>query len=136
MNKKLSNIEIALVFLLSLLFVVLLLILYAHAFAGVWHHIEFQNEMPNALILSAVLTSLIVVVRHISGRAGMYLAAGLALIALEILFELPLKKYVSLNPSTHGIRDWFFLFGVAEFIGMSIVLLGFTFFLHTREKQT
>jgi hypothetical protein len=114
----------------------LLLLVWAELFTGSWQRISFQDEVPNTLILAAVLTSFTVVLRNIaSGRARTLLIFGLAIIAFEVFFELPLKKYVAVHPaSAPEIRQWFFLFGLTEFIGMVIVLYGMGTLIYAFNK--
>lgn len=134
MQKSLSFPTVILTFLLTSLGAILLLALWAQIFAGAWQKVNFQNEVPNALILSAAATSLIVVLRHLpKGKAKMYLVFGLGLVALEIFLELPVKKYVTTFPATFYLVKWFFLFGMAEFAGMLLCLIGFREFMNKKE---
>lgn len=126
MQKQVSPVVVSILFLTALLVTLLFTSLWAEVFFDSWLAVSFQNELPNILIVSSSLTALIIVWRsRVSGRARLLLIAGLALIVLEVFLELPLKKYVALVPST-SIRSWFFLFGMAEFIGMMFTLVGVT----------
>lgn len=134
MQKSLSFPAVILTFLVTSLGAILLLALWAQIFAGAWQKVNFQNEMPNALILSAVVASLVVVSRNLpKGKARMYLTVGLALIAVEVFLELPVKKYVATFPATFYLVEWFFLFGMTEFVGMLLCLIGFREFMNKKE---
>lgn len=134
MQRPLSFLAVILTFLLTSLGAFLLLALWAQIFAGAWQKVNFQIEMPNALILSSAVASLVVVLRNLpKGKARMYLTVGLALIAVEVFLELPVKKYVSTFPATYYLIKWFFLFGMTEFVGMLLCLIGFREFMNKTE---
>ncbi len=127
--------ETFLIFCAVFLGALFLLSFWAQIFAGSWQRVSFQDEVPNALILSVILTSLAVVLRSAPrGRARVLIALGLATVALEVFLELPLKKYVALVPST-PIRSWFFLFGMTEFIGIMLTLVGVTALLRELKRK-
>lgn len=135
-SSRIRKIEVGLIFLAAILVAVFLLGLWAHVFAGNWHRVSVQDDLPNALILATLVTSLAIVLRSLpKGKARMYLAIGLMLIIFEVFLELPLKKYVALVPAT-PIRSWFFLFGMTEFIGMIFTLVGITALFRELKRKS
>lgn len=135
MQKQSSLVVVSILFLTALLATLLFASLWAKVFFGSWLAVSFQNELPNILIASSALTALIVVWQsRASGRTRLLLIAGLVLIALEVLLELPLKKYVALMPMT-PIRSWFFLFGMTEFTGVMLTLVGVTALLRELKSK-
>ncbi len=128
--------DIALIFFVILFVTSLFLMLFAQIFAGHWYAVNMKDELPNALIFSTVMTSIVVVARYLAeSRARTLVRYGFAIVALEVFLELPLKKYVAIVPTT-GIRDWFFFFGMAEFAGMFLILLGLSIFMRSFHKNT
>ncbi len=136
-NNKLSYTEVLLIFLAVLLFASCSLVLWAYMFTGEWYAVDFQNEFGSTLIFSATATIFIITLRYLApGRAKKYMAVGMGLVAFEGLLELPLKKFVLAYPAfEQPIGQWFFLFGLAEFIGLVAVLAGFNLLLSDTKKH-
>lgn len=125
-KEQLNWFNVGLLLLITLLGSLGLLMLWAWLLADGWLQIDFQNELPNALMLAVVSAGLLVAVTYLpQGSAKKLIVAGFALIVLEILLELPLKKYVAVYPhQAASIVSWFFLFGLAQFIGLLNIFRG------------
>lgn len=114
-----------LVFLAVLLGALVLASFSARIFAGNWLDVKAGDELPNILILAVAVTSLWTAVRRLSGDGTKkLLVAGFVLICLDVVLEIPLKKYSAVFPAS-GINKWFFIFGLLDFLGIFLVLAGF-----------
>ncbi|MBI2450816.1 MAG: hypothetical protein HYV52_00540 [Parcubacteria group bacterium] len=114
-------------FLFALLATLFITSLWAKIFVGSWFGVDFQNEFPNILILSTLIALIAVIWPHFPEcYSRKILLFGFSIIALEVFTELPLKKYIAVYPQiAASITPWFFLFGIAEFVGISLALSGF-----------
>ncbi len=126
-NNKLSYDRILFIFLTILLFTSCSLVVWAYMFTGLWYAVDFQNEFSSTMIFSITATVLFVIWRYFApDRAKNLMIKGLSLIVIENFLELPLKKYIQVYPELAPvIGQWFFLFILAEFVGLIVFLFGF-----------
>lgn len=131
----LSLLDILSIFFATALFAFLMLALWSQTFAGNWCSVNARNEVANALILGTVLATLVIVLRYLAANTGRTLMLlGLSLLSVQSFLELPLKKYAATTPGS-GVSDWFFFFGMAEFVSMMLVLSGVTYLMRSKRKN-
>ncbi len=116
--------DVSITFLASLLSTVLYYALLTKALSGSWGAFQKINDIPDMLVFSIIVVSVVFVYLHVQDRsARLMLGAGLALRTGVLMLVITVNRVLSVYPAS-GVGKWYLVISLLGAIAYILIAVG------------